>query len=226
MTEAELLALIPAYNESERIARVVQGAREHVRVCVVDDGSRDNTQEVAQRSGAEVLRQEPNQGKGAALRMGFAHALAVGVAGVITLDADGQHDPAEIPLFVDNFRRTQAELVIGCRDFSKMPPIRRLANTTGRMLLSWAMGQRVEDNQSGYRLIGRRLMQVMLDSGEHGFEFEVEMVARCIRMGWGVEWVPISTIYAGEKSHIKPLPHAKNFMRVVMKIRKERTRGE
>ena len=220
-----ILALIPAHNEAPRISPVITHTLRHLPVLVIDDGSGDGTQAAAAAAGAQVLRQEPNQGKGTALRMGFAHALAAGAAGVITLDADGQHDPAEIPLFVENYRRTQAELVIGCRDFSKMPPMRRLANTTGRWLLSWAMGQRVEDNQSGYRLIGRKLMQGMLDSDEHGFEFEVEMVARCIRMGWGVEWVPISTIYAGEKSHIKPLPHARNFMRVVMKIRKDRTQG-
>ena len=88
-----------------------------------------------------------------------------------------------------------------------MPPVRRLSNTLGGWVFSAAVGRKVADNQSGYRLIGRQLMTALLDSDESGFEFEVEMIARCIALGLPIAGVPIRTIYAGEPSHIRPWRH-------------------
>jgi glycosyltransferase involved in cell wall biosynthesis len=209
-----ILALIPGYQEGPRIAAVVEGARVHLPVVVVDDGSTDDTAARAETAGATVLRQRPNAGKGAAIRMGFRHALDLGAVAVVTLDADGQHDPAEIPRFLDAFHAGRPELVVGRRDFRSMPPVRRLSNTLGGWVFSAAVGRRVADNQSGYRLIGRRLMTALLDSDESGFEFEVEMIARCIALGLPMTDVPISTIYAGEPSHIRPWTHFTSFLRV------------
>jgi glycosyltransferase involved in cell wall biosynthesis len=216
----ELVALIPGYQEGPRIGRVVEAARAHLPVIVVDDGSSDDTAERAEAAGATVARQVPNAGKGAALRTGFRHALDRGCAAVITLDADGQHDAAEIPTFVEAFRARRPELIIGRRDFAEMPRVRRLSNTLGGLTLSVALGRDVPDNQSGYRLIGRVLMRAMLESEESGFEFEVEMIARCIALGLPMEWVPIRTIYAGEPSHIEPLRHFREFLRVTAKARR------
>jgi hypothetical protein len=133
---------------------------------------------------------------------------------VITLDADGQHDPDEIPAFLDAFRVGRPELIIGRRDFGEMPPARRVSNHLGGLLLSASVGRCVPDNQSGYRLIGRQLMRALLGSTEDGFEFEVEMIARCIALGLPIKWVPIRTIYAGEPSHIRPWRHLTQFIRV------------
>ncbi|MFQ5599050.1 MAG: glycosyltransferase family 2 protein [Candidatus Krumholzibacteriia bacterium] len=217
---AKILALVPAYNEGARVAAVVRGARAYLPVLVVDDGSKDDTAAHAEGAGAEVLRQTPNQGKGAALRAGFRHAIDAGYDAVLTADADGQHDPDEIPGFLKRHAETSADLIIGARDFSQMPPIRRFANTVGRWCFSWALGRPVRDNQSGYRLISRRLMEAMLQSSEHGFEFEVEMIVDCVRRGFGLEWVPIRTIYAGETSHIDKSHHVKHFFRVVWQTRR------
>jgi glycosyltransferase involved in cell wall biosynthesis len=209
-----ILALIPAYQEGPRIGTVVEAARAHLPVVVVDDGSTDDTAARAEAAGATVLRQIPNGGKGAALRAGFRHALASGAEAVVTLDADGQHDPADIPAFLAAFEASRPELVIGRRDFASMPPVRRLSNTLGGWVFSAAVGRSVPDNQSGYRLIGRRLMTALLDSRETGFEFEVEMIARCIALGLPMTDVPIATIYAGEPSHIRPWRHFTEFLRV------------
>ncbi len=214
------LAVIPAYNEAQRIAPVIQGALAHLPVLVVDDGSRDDTASAAQAAGAQVLRQEPNQGKGAALKAGFRRAIELGFDAVLTLDADGQHDPAEIPAFLQARSETGADLIIGARDFSQMPFSRRFANTSGRLLFSWAAGRRIEDNQSGYRLVSRRLAEAALASPVGGFEFEVEMIVICIRGGYSLGWVPIRTIYAGEGSHISPLKHVSRFLRLVAQTRK------
>ena len=220
-----IVALIPAHDEAPRIGPVITGSAKHLPVLVVDDGSTDSTAAVAEGAGARVIRQAPNQGKGAALRAGFRAALADGAEAVITLDADGQHDPAELPSFLAAYaRRTLAgapsELIIGRRDFRRMPPVRRLSNLLGTAVLSSAVGRRVEDNQSGYRLVGRRLMAAMLDSAESGFAFEVEMIAIALREGWEIEWVPIRTIYGDERSHIRPLRHLREFLAVTRRARR------
>jgi glycosyltransferase involved in cell wall biosynthesis len=215
-----IFALIPAYQEAPRVAAVVQATRPHLPVIVVDDGSTDDTASEAEAAGATVIRQVPNAGKGAALRAGFRQALADGAAAVVTLDADGQHDPAEIPAFLAAFRDRRPALIVGRRDFSEMPVVRRLSNVLGGAAVSLALGRSVPDNQSGYRLIGRELMRAMLDSDESGFEFEVEMIARCVALGLPLESVPIRTIYAGEPSHIEPWRHLTEFVRVVRKARR------
>lgn len=215
-----IIALIPAHNESARIAAVIQGALAHMPVLVVDDGSTDNTAQVAQAAGAEVLRQQPNQGKGEALKAGFRRALELGCAAVLTLDADGQHDPMEIPTFLEAYHSRHADLIIGERNFLKMPLPRWFGNTTGRLLFSWAVGQPIRDNQSGYRLISQRMVEASLHSPIGGFEFEVDMIVICIRARYILEWVPIRTIYAGESSHISPLKHIQRYFKLVYSTRR------
>jgi glycosyltransferase involved in cell wall biosynthesis len=215
-----IAAVIPAYQEGPRIGAVVRATVAFLPVVVVDDGSADDTAEQAERAGAIVVRQVPNQGKGAALRTGFRFALDHAVEAVVTLDADGQHDPDEIPHFCEAFERAHPGLVIGRRDFAAMPVVRRVSNSIGRLILSTAIGRDIPDNQSGYRLIGSPLMRALLDSREQGFEFEVEMIARCIALELPIAWVPVRTIYAGEPSHIRPLAHFTNFLRVARQARR------
>lgn len=217
---ADVIALIPAYEEGPRVAGVVLGATAYLPVVVVDDGSSDDTAARAEAAGATVLVQRPNQGKGAALRAGFHWALDREVDAVLTLDADGQHDPAEIPTFLDAFERTGADLIIGRRDFARMPPVRRLANRLGGLAMSWAAGRDIPDNQSGYRLLSRRLIEAVATSDEAGFEYEIEMITTCIRAGFRLEWVPIRTIYAGEPSHIRPWSHFTSFVRMIRMTRR------
>jgi len=224
LREGRVLAVIPAHDESAAIRQVVEGARTHVPVLVVDDGSTDDTAALAEAAGARVIRQSPNQGKGSALRAGFAAALTDGAEAVLTLDGDGQHDPAEIPALLGAYaRRTiegvHTELIVGRRNFRRMPVVRRVANWLGTVVLSGSVGRWIPDNQSGYRLVGRRLMRSTLDSREDGFAFEVEMIAICLREGWPIDWVPVRTIYAGEASHIRPGQHLREFLAVTRRAR-------
>ena len=216
-----IAAVIPAYEEGSSVGAVVEAVRARLPVLVVDDGSTDGTAGAAEAAGATVLVQRPNQGKGAALRAGFRWALDGGFDAVLTLDADGQHDAAEIPAFLAAWSAGGADLIVGRRNFRAMPPLRRLSNVVGGWAMSWAVGRVIPDNQSGYRLLSRRLVERMLSSDESGFEFEVEMITRCIREGWSIAWVPIRTIYAGEASHIRPWHHFTSFVRIVRKARRD-----
>jgi glycosyltransferase involved in cell wall biosynthesis len=213
------LALIPAYNEAAHIAAVVAGAAAHLPVLVVDDGSADDTVRLAEKAGATVVRHAANRGKGTALVTGFGWAVERGSSAVVTLDADGQHDPAEIPAFLDAFERGAGDLIIGRRRFDQMPRARQWANATGSRLLSWAVGQRIHDNQSGYRLVSRRALETFRFTTT-GFDLEVEMIAQAARAGLRIGWVPIRTIYAGEQSHINPLADTARFLRVVWRARR------
>ncbi len=246
-----VLAIVPAHDEAPRVAAVVRGLIEQgLPVLVVDDGSTDGTGSVAKEAGARVLRLEPNRGKGAALKAGFRLALDETIVGgatearpgddadsrrvvgrwaaILTLDGDGQHDPAEVPVFLEAWRKTWADLVVGARDYRQMPPIRWFTNTVSRHLFSWALGEAIRDNQSGYRLRSRGLAETVLASPEEGFAFEVEEIAICIGRGYKLAWVPIRTIYGTETSDIKPWSHFASFLRVTgrarKRVREERSR--
>jgi glycosyltransferase involved in cell wall biosynthesis len=222
-----VLAIVPAHNEAGRVGRVVAGTAAHgLPVLVVDDGSADGTGTEASTAGARVLRLEPNRGKGAALKAGFAEALGETLgsdavwAAFLTLDGDGQHDPAEIPRLLEEWERSGADLVVGMRDYAAMPPIRWFTNSVSRLLFSWALGRRIPDNQSGYRIHSRRMAEAALASEEQRFAFEVEEIAICVGRGYGLAWVPIKTIYGTEKSDIKPWTHFSSFIRVTRRARR------
>lgn len=231
-----ILAVVPAHDEAPRVTGVVRPlVAQGLPVLVVDDGSSDATGEVARAAGACVLSLQPNLGKGGALKAGFRVALGVQKAeetpdpalppgmswdAVLTLDADGQHDPAEVPTFLEVWRGGGVDLVVGARDYDRMPPVRWFTNTVSRLLFSWALGERIPDNQSGYRLRSRRVVEASLSSPEQGFAFEVEEIALCVGRGYRLAWVPIKTIYGTEESDIKPWAHFVSFLRVTRRARR------
>jgi len=154
--------VIPAFNAEASIGAVVKGALAHAsRILVVDDGSGDRTAPHARDAGAEVVRHQRNRGKGAALRTGFSRMLEDGVSAVITLDADSQHDPADIPLFAETFRNEEPDLIIGSRhdDFTGMTRARRIGNRFSSLALHFFTGLELPDSQSGYRLYAARFLR-------------------------------------------------------------------
>ena len=215
MNEDKILALIPAWNEEAFIGPVIEATREQLPLLVVDDGSHDSTPDLAASAGAEVVRHEENKGKGQALITGFKWALEQGFDAVVTLDADGQHDPTEIPLFLSAYRKKAGELIIGRRNFRQMPFPNRYANPIGSWLLSLALRQRIFDNQCGYRLHTRKLLE-SLDLKMTGFELEVEVVMQAVCLGMTIGWVPIRTIYGtGKVSYFHPLHDTIGFLKMV-----------
>lgn len=214
MNPTSSVAIIPAWNESHRLGAVVRAARRHLPVLVVDDGSMDETAVVAEAEGAEVLRHVRNLGKGAALRSGFAWVLERDYDAAVTLDADGQHDPEEIPRFLEA-GGTGADLVIGQRDFSRMPFPRGESNTFGSWILSLALRHPIPDNQCGFRWHRRRLLEA-LDLTSRGFELEVEVIIQAVCGGFRVEWVRVRTIYdTGKVSYFNPIGDSLRFLGMV-----------
>jgi glycosyltransferase involved in cell wall biosynthesis len=214
--EKDVLALIPAWNEEAFIAPVVQAVSNQLPTLVVDDGSTDSTPTVAADAGAIVLQHARNLGKGHALMTGFKWGLERGYSAVLSLDADGQHDPTEIPKFLSAFQANEGELIIGRRRFQEMPFPNRYANSIGSFLLSIALQEKILDNQCGYRLHSRKLLEA-LDLKSSGFELEVEVIIQAVCKGYKIGWVAIRTIYGtGKVSYFHPWHDSIGFMRMVL----------
>ena len=160
MTKPPLKAcvLVPAYNEARNIGPLVREIRDYCPdVIVIDDGSADETSPVAAAAGATVLPHVRNQGKGMALQTGFDYAREHGYDLAITMDADGQHAPSDIPAFLKAYERTHSPVLVGNRmgDIARMPRLRRFVNRYMSSLLSRLMGQHVPDTQCGFRIYHR-----------------------------------------------------------------------
>ena len=219
MSTARICVVIPAYNEAGKIRPVVEGAvRTRIPVIVVDDGSKDATAAEAEAAGAEVIRHPVNRGKGAAIRTAIGHVIEAGYAAAIFMDADGQHLPEEIPLFVAEHRSSAADLVVGTRmaDTSAMPWVRKASNRFSSLLVSLVAGTRVTDSQSGYRLLSTRMLRYLRDRGGRGFDFETEMIIDAARLGMRYREVPITCVYGPQwASHFHPVKDSADFLKVV-----------
>jgi glycosyltransferase involved in cell wall biosynthesis len=205
----DIAAVIPAFNASATVAEVVRKATRHLeRVVVVDDGSTDDTSQRARGAGAQVLSHGRNRGKGIALRTAFAELADAGLDGIVTLDADGQHDPDDIPRLVAAFRDGGADLIIGSRwtVFSEMAPMRRFGNRFSSAALAFFSGLRVPDSQSGFRLYSTPFLRAAAFKGE-AYELEMEAILLASAQGRKVQTVPISLLVADGRSlsHFRPV---------------------
>ncbi|MBU1726443.1 MAG: glycosyltransferase family 2 protein [Candidatus Omnitrophica bacterium] len=211
--------IIPTYNESLAISNVIREVQKHgLDIVVIDDGSTDNTVEVAIKTGAVVLRNEINQGKGASLVRGFDYALSKGYDAVITMDGDGQHSPREIAGFLKAAAGSGAGIYIGNRmGMTKgMPWLRILTNQFMSWLISLAAKQKIPDTQCGYRLIKKPVLEkVRLETSK--YETESEILIKTSRLGFKIESVGIETIYSGEKSQINPFIDTLRFIKFIAK---------
>ena len=197
-------ALVPAYQAESTIAAVVRGIRESVaRVLVVDDGSSDRTAAEAESAGAEVLRRAANGGKGAAVRSGLERLLATDATHVAFVDADGQHDPADLPRLLDA-ARNGARFVIGSRmaDPDAIPAYRYRTNEIGSRILTRMTGLEVEDAQSGYRVVSSDVLR-KLALNARGYIIETEILLKAARHLDRFTHVPVRAIYGGH-SHYRP----------------------
>jgi glycosyltransferase involved in cell wall biosynthesis len=201
-------AVIPAYNEARTIATVVGGIRGVVdRVIVVDDGSSDDTAARARTAGAEVIAPGANRGKGTAVRQGLARVFEEDFTHVVLLDGDMQHLPEEAAALVAEAERSGADVVVGERQFdrTRMPAARYHANRLGSRALSWFVGVPIQDTQCGFRVFRVDALRTLALTAS-GYEIETEMLIKVRRRGGRVASVPITAVYAGQRSKLRPIP--------------------
>lgn len=238
--------LLPAYNESRTIGQIIQEASEFIRdIIVIDDGSSDGTGEIAAARGAACLTNATNCGKGFALRKGFAYALAHGYELIVTMDSDGQHEPADLSRFLAHFDKTHPDILIGARVREVLPEHADKVRTSQfhtnsslaksltkkgprpmplhRSINNWLVsqvgsrlcGQTVPDFQSGYRLIRADVLR-HVQLETARYEMEAELLIKAGRLGFRIESLPIQTRYGAEVSAIKPLREIWLFTRLLL----------
>lgn len=211
--------IIPAFNESKAIREIIIKVRKlGLGVLVVDDGSTDNTAEIAVSAGATVIKNKVNKGKGAALATGFHYALDKGFDAVITMDGDGQHAPDDITIFLSAIPNSNSGIIIGNRMSKKanMPLLRVLTNKFMSRLISSIVKQEIPDTQCGFRLIKSEVLR-RLNLKTCKYDTESEILIKAARLGFKINSVPISTIYRGEKSKINPLVDSVRFFKLIIK---------
>jgi glycosyltransferase involved in cell wall biosynthesis len=218
-------AAIPAYQAACTIGDVVRRTLPLLPVVVVDDGSDDGTGDQARSAGAEVRVLRTNFGKGAALRAAFEYWFARGIDCVVTLDADGQHLPEEVPRLLAI--ADEADLVLGARNhlFTGMSRVRRASNGLSSWAISRLAGCRLQDIQTGFRVYSRRLLE-STGFPEQRFDAESAVIVRAARLGFRIAAVPVKLGFADGRatSHYRPLVDSLRIGRAVVRARLETTR--
>lgn len=212
--------LIPSFNEAKTIGGLVSKIKaQGLDVIVVDDGSSDNTSELATEAGAHVIRHRENRGKGAAFKSGFAFALREDYAAVITMDGDGQHSPDDIPHFINAAEASSSDIILGNRMFfpKNMPLLRRITNRTMSSLISLICRKHIPDSQCGFRLHKRRVLEKLTPRSDN-YEIETEILIEAHQKGMRVSSIPIQSIYRKEVSNINPFIDTIRFLRYLFKI--------
>jgi len=205
----KICILIPAYNAQETLGFVLKKIEPlKIDTVVVDDGSSDETKRVALENGAQLLEHPLNLGKGAALRTGFQSILQKDYQVIITLDADGQHEPSEIPSLLKIFQSVKPDILIASRaaEFGKMTFLRRFWNRLGVKAVARLCHSDITDSQSGFRLIRREVLKEV-DLSTSRFETEMELLMNACKKGFSVLSVPIKTQHVDGtgSSHFRPV---------------------
>ncbi|MDR3604027.1 MAG: glycosyltransferase family 2 protein [Syntrophaceae bacterium] len=220
VSESMVTIVIPAYNEEKTIADVVRGVVANApdaRVLVIDDGSTDNTLKRATDAGAEVIRHPTNKGNGACLKTAL-RSLKGGIIAV--LDADGQHDPAELPRILDQLK--DFDLVVGARNFSNQEgsPLRNLGNRLLRGLASFLAERDIPDLTSGFRAFRHEVAIKFLHLYPNGYSFPSTSTLSFITAGYNVTFTPIAVNSrpVHTKSKLRPFRDGFRFIMFILRI--------
>jgi len=185
--------IVPAYNEGKRIANVIKQIKKYAKnIIMVDDGSKDDTYNIAKRTGVDVLKHLINLGKGAALKTGCDYAIKKGATNLVVMDADGQHDPSEIPHFINNLNKV--DIVFGYRDLKKMPLISKFGNWFINKSTKLLYSLDLKDTQTGYRAF-RSSCYKKIRWRAIDYSIESEMIANVWKYNYKYKEIPIKTIY-------------------------------
>ena len=195
----DILIILPAFNEGSVIAFVIDEIKKQgfPTICVVDDGSTDNTGDVVKKLDVEVLTHPINRGAGSAIQTGICYARSKNYQYCVLIDSDGQHLPEDIKKLMDKMVTSQADLVIGNRFFKSVNdvPKRRLAyNKIANVLTNIFCAHKYSDTQSGFRLLNRKSIE-LIDLKNSGFGFCSEMIILAERLNLNIEETSIRVVY-------------------------------
>ena len=195
MEASKFWAVIPAYSEEKSIADIVKKTKKYIaNVIVVDDGSKDKTKEIAEKSGAVVLRHIVNLGKGATLKTGCNYALMKNAKFIVVLDADAQHDPDDIPRFIEKLEKY--DIVFSYRKLGgRMPFVLRFGNWLISRTVMLLYNVDLIDTQSGFRAFSREAYKKIRWNASD-YSMESEMISRAGKQRLKYVQIPISTIYS------------------------------
>ena len=216
-----ITVILPAYNEEVSIGSIVLLTRFYAdNVIVVDDGSSDRTAEVARKAGAEVIIHEVNQGKGGALKTGFTAADDFGADIIVTMDSDGQHNPADIPKLVAPIIEGDADMVNGSRYLNGLdkntPVYRRVGQTILDRVTNLNSGLTITDSQSGFRAFAASTKDIFRFNAQ-GMAIESEMLADAGKSGLRIKEVEIGVRYDVNCSTLSPIKHGFGVFVMVLK---------
>lgn len=215
--------LIPAYEAAEFLPQLLKSLKDIVdpqQILIVNDGSQDRTEELAQSEGVQVCSHSQNQGKAQALITGFQWGMQEGYSWAITLDADGQHSPSDLNQFISQISSGDTPSVgalLGAREFAgSMPRSRVFSNSTTTRILSYIAGQPLWDSQCGYRAYRLEALDQCraLEISTQGFQWESEVL---VKMAWSQFQfirIPVQTIYNDQGSHISHLSDTWKFIQM------------
>ena len=215
--------LIPAYKSAGLLRSFLPRLLSCVpqdRICVVDDASLDGTEEICKQLGISYISHTENRGKGAALSTGFSHLIEQNARWIITMDADGQHQPEDLHKFLRAVRNNPAMgICIGsrCMKAGVMPVARIFSNVITSGILSLLTGIRVEDSQCGYRVYSSELLQ-RITIQYNRFEMESEVILKAARLGFQIIFTEVQTVYCNGKSHISHLRDTFRWVRAVIRV--------
>ena len=217
----EIIVILPAYDEEISIGSIVHLTRLYAdKVIVVDDGSADRTADIARQAGAEVIVHSINKGKGSALKTGFRAAVDMGADIIVTMDSDGQYNPADIPNLVDPIIKGVAEMVNGSRYLNghdkSTPVYRRVGQTVLDGLTNMNSGLKITDSQSGFRAFAASIVDVFRFNA-HGMAVESEMLADAGKAGINIKEIDIGVRYDVEGSTKKPIQHGLKVLVTILK---------
>jgi len=214
--------IIPTFNEEKTIAWLVCEIKKNhnLDVLVIDDGSTDKTASLARDSGAEVIINQKNRGKGFSLRTGFQRAIAKDYDFVITMDGDGQHHPSDLGSFIEHFKNSNSDIIVGNRmdNPEGMPLHRWFTNKIMSMVISSICKLYIPDTQCGFRLIKISVLRDLALTTEN-YEIESELLIKSSQKKYRIESIPIKTLYDGQESQINPLIDTMRFFKFILKDR-------
>lgn len=222
MNDVKIIAAMPAYNEAKRIGPVIKQARRYVdEVIVVDDFSEDNTFEVAKKAGAKVFRLSKNEGVGFATRVACDLAIKEKADIIVTLDADGQHAPEDIPKMVEALIKNKADIVFGCRQRTNAMPFKKRFGNLALSTIAWLLfNVKISDTQTGFHAFTNSAYKKLRWESKR-YELVSEFVARTWSKKLKYVEVPVQTIYV-DKEHGMGV---KDAIKSVLKMIKWRFKG-